>query len=72
MLNPMLRSMGGSAAIVGFHAFTGCDNTSKFAGKSKEICFKKFYDADDDVLNASSLLSEYNELPPSDALKDLE
>ena len=41
-----------SVDIIGFHAFTGCDNTGKFARRSKEICFKKFYDADDDVLNA--------------------
>ena len=60
MLNPMLRSMGGSAAIVGFHAFTGCYNTGKFARSSKETYFKKFYDADNDVLNALSLLGEGN------------
>ena len=40
-----------SSDIIGFHAFTGCDNTGKFARRSKEICFKKFDDADDDVLN---------------------
>ena len=32
-----------SDAILGFHAFTGCDQTSKFTGKSKLTCRKHRY-----------------------------
>ena len=31
-----------SGAIVGFHAFTGTDMTGKFAGRTKETCYKRF------------------------------
>ena len=31
-----------SLSLLGFHAFTGSDVTGKFAGRSKEFCFKIF------------------------------
>ena len=31
-----------SAAILGFHRFTGCDQTARFYGKSKASCWKTF------------------------------
>lgn len=60
-----------SKAIVGFHAFTGCDKTGKFAGRSKEACFKKFLDADEDILDALSLLGETDKLPTEDITQEL-
>ena len=40
-----------SNAPLGFHAFTGCDKTSKFNRKSKATCWKAFLNASEDVLN---------------------
>ena len=36
-------------ALLGFHAFSGCDQTSKFNGKSKATCWKAFLDSIEDV-----------------------
>ena len=60
-----------SAAILGFHAFTGCDITGKFAGRSKETCYKKIYNADDEILEALTSLGG-DDLPPAHVLRNLE
>ena len=41
-----------SLALLGFHVFTGSDVSGKFAGRSKEFCFKTFLSCNDDVLIA--------------------
>ena len=61
-----------SASLIGFHAFTGCDTTGKFAGRSKETCYKKFCSADDNILECLATLGDSDDLPPSDVLKGLE
>ena len=40
------------AALLGFHAFTGCDQTSKFNGNSKLTCWKVFNDSQSDIISA--------------------
>ena len=39
-------------AIIGFHALTGSDMSGRFAGRTKEWCFKAFLACDDDILDA--------------------
>ena len=39
-----------SSPLLGFHAFTGSDVTGKFAGRSKEFCFKIFLSCNEDIL----------------------
>ena len=39
-----------SSSLLGFHAFTGSDVTGKFAGRSKEFCFKIFLSCNEDIL----------------------
>ena len=41
-----------SAAIIGVHAFTGCDVTVRFGGITKDWCFKVFLTCDDRILDA--------------------
>ena len=53
-VEPIYEALGPykSAALIGFHAFTGCDNVGKFAGKGKGLWFGKFLAADEDTLQA--------------------
>ena len=39
-------------ALLGFHAFTGCDQTGKFYGQSKLSCWQTFRSSLPDVINA--------------------
>ena len=48
-------------ALLGFHAFTGCDQTSKFHGKSKLTCWKVFMKSEDDVIEAFQNIGENDE-----------
>ena len=41
-----------SSALLGFHAFTGCDQTSRFCGKSKLTCWKVFKTANMNIVEA--------------------
>ena len=43
-------------ALIGFHVFTGCDQTGKFSGKSKKECFKTFLECTSDDLVPFTLL----------------
>lgn len=43
-------------ALIGFHSFTGCDQTAKFYGKSKLVCWKTFAKSPPNVIQASSTL----------------
>ena len=47
-----------ASAILGFHAQTGSDMSGRFAGRSKEWCFKVFMACDDDILNALESLGQ--------------
>ena len=58
--------------MIGFHAFTGCDVTGKLAGRTKEACYKKFFDADDEILEALANLGLPDEIPEGDDLLNLE
>ena len=41
-----------------FHAFTDCDQTSKFCGKSKLTCWKIFTAANESIVNAFQQLGD--------------
>ena len=47
-----------SAAVLAFHAFMGCDQTSKFSGKSKLACWKIFIQSDNNIIEAFQQLGE--------------
>ena len=53
-VQPVYNKLGHrrASAILGFHALTGSDMSGRFAGRSKEWCFKVFMACDDDILNA--------------------
>ena len=40
------------SSLLGFHAFTGCDTTSKFLGKTKLSCWRTFIIASPHILEA--------------------
>ena len=46
-----------AAALLGFHAFSGADNTGCFFGKGKPSCWKVFEQADNSILHAFASLS---------------
>ena len=52
-----------SAAILGFHVFTGCDQSGRFSGKTKLSWWKSFRTAYAEILEALSSLEESNILP---------
>ena len=48
-----------ASAIIGFHSFTGCDDMSgRFAGRSKDWCFKVFMSCDNKILDALASLGK--------------
>ena len=59
-------------AILGFHTFTGCDQTGKFNTKSKLTCWKVFEKADESILNAFASLGSEENLPTLEVLEHLE
>ena len=63
-LRPIVKALGPNrtAVLVGFHAFSGADNTGSFAGKRKLACLKTFQDAGPDVITAFTDL-DTNETP---------
>ena len=46
------------AALLGFHAFTGCDQTSKSCGQSKLTCWKIFTAANENIIYAFKRLGD--------------
>ena len=48
--------------LLGFHAFTGCDMTSKFASKTKFTCWRALMKADQCIIEAFEKLGEENTL----------
>ena len=61
-----------SNAIIGFHVMTGCDENGKFAGRSKETCYKKFLEADDEILNGLASLGSGEAFPSIEVWSNLE
>ena len=59
-LQPIYDALGSDviAALPGFHAFTGCDITGRFAGKGKKSCWKVFVKARKGVIRAFSKLGQ--------------
>ena len=60
-----------ASALLGFHALTGSDMSGKFAGRTKDSCFKAFMSCDDEILDALEMLGSDNDLP-TDACSQLE
>ena len=60
-----------ASALLGFHALTGSDISGKFAGRTKDSCFKAFLSCDDEILDALAMLGSDNDLP-TDACFQLE
>lgn len=60
-----------ASALLGFHALTGSDMCGRFAGRTKDWCFKAFMSCDDEILDALAVLGNDNDLP-SDACSQLE
>ena len=48
-------------AMIGFHAFTGSDMSGRFAGRSKDWCFKVFLKCDSKILDALGALGQESE-----------
>ena len=60
------------AALLGFHVFTGCDQTWRFHSKSKTTWWNHFIKADKKVLNAFACLGLAENLPSLETLELLE
>ena len=61
-----------SSAILSFHAFTGCDQTGKFYGKTKAFCWKILLESSDEELAALQQLGESEEFSTEDMIPGLE
>ena len=55
-----------AAALWGFHAFSGADNTGCFFGKGKPSCWKVFERADNNILHAFASLSSNTPISDTD------
>ena len=55
-------------ALPGFHVFTGCDQTGKFRGFSKEICGKTIRDSPEVVVKSFQELGSSNEYPSEEVI----
>lgn len=49
-----------AAALLGFHSLTGSDMSGRFAGRSKDWCFKTFMSCDNEILDAMAQLGNHN------------
>ena len=61
-----------SSANLGFHVFTGCDQTGKFYGKTEAFCWKTRIASSDEELAALRNLGESEELPTEDMILGLD
>ena len=52
-----------ASALLGFHALTGSDMSGRFAGRTKDSCFKAFMYCDDEILDALAMLGNDIDLP---------
>ena len=60
-----------ASALLGFHALTGSDMCGRFAGRTKDSCFKAFMSCDDEILDALAMLGNDIDLP-ADVCSQLE
>ena len=58
-----------TSALLGSDALTGYDMFWKFAGRSKDLCFKKFMSCDDEILDALAMLGSDNDLPTDECFQ---
>ena len=63
-LKPIYNALGDlkASALPGLHAFTGADQTGKFAGKSKLTCWKICQKTNENVLDAFTSLGKSQKL----------
>ena len=61
-----------SEALLGFHVFTGCDQTGRFNNKSKTTWWNYFIKADEKVLDVFARLGLGENLPSLETLESLE
>lgn len=68
-LRPIYEALGPelAAALPGFHCFTGCDTTGRFAGKGKATCWQALQKASPNVKNAFIQLGKTER--PTDEVK---
>lgn len=59
-------------AIIGFHTFTGCDQTGRFNTKSKSSCWDVFMSSSSQVLQAFKSLGISESLPTLETIEALE
>ena len=73
-MNACYESLGPkrTEALLAFHVFTGCDQTSRFCGKSKSSWWKNFMKAHNEVLNVFKNLGIGADLPTFETLESLE
>ena len=55
-------------ALPGFHVFTGCDQSGKFKGFSKETCWKTYIDSLELVVKSFQELGSINEHPSEEVI----
>ena len=58
-------------AMIGFHAFTGSDMSGRFAGRSKDWCFKVFLKCASKILDALGALGQESD-PSAEVCAQLE
>ena len=68
------EGIGGNraAAVLGLHVLTGCDQTGRFAGKSKSTWWKSFTNADANIIQALTVLGNGEHLPDLFTLEQIE
>ena len=64
-IQPIFYKLGQTraSAILGFHAFTGSDTSGRFAGRTKDWCFKVFMSCDEDIHKALASLGDTDPTP---------
>lgn len=60
LLQPIYDALGPmkAAALINWHALTGCDTTGHIRGKGKQTCFKAFMASPPDVVSSLQMLGE--------------
>ena len=61
-----------ASALLGFHAFTGCNITGKFNGISKQHCWKQFLNCSQHEFEAFSSLGNCKSLPSDTVILHLQ
>ena len=61
-----------ASLVLGFHTFTGCDQTGKFRGKSKSTQWKSFVENSNKTLIVLILPDSSESLLTLDVLEELE